>query len=124
MVGEAIREQVLIETSEEVPYSVTVLIEEFEEGKKLTRISAAIYCEREGQKAILIGKGGQMLKKIGTEARLQIEKMVGTKVFLKLFVKVQPGWRESLRTRPERHSRKKPGRRGSGSRPSNACGRF
>ena len=84
-----------LETSEEVPYSVTVLIEEFEEGKKLTRISAAIYCEREGQKAILIGKGGQMLKKIGTEARLQIEKMVGTKVFLKLFVKVQPGWRES-----------------------------
>ena len=89
MVGEAIREQVLAETSEEVPYSVTVLIEEFEEGKKLTRISAAIYCEREGQKAILIGKGGLMLKKIGTEARLQIEKMVGTKVFLKLFVKVQ-----------------------------------
>jgi GTP-binding protein Era len=95
MVAEAIREQVLLETSEEVPYSVTVLIEEFEEGKKLTRIAATIYCEREGQKAILIGKRGQMLKKIGTAARLQIEKMVGTKVFLELFVKVQPGWRES-----------------------------
>ena len=95
MVAETIREQVLLETSEEIPYSVTVLIEEFEEGTKLTRIAATIYCEREGQKAILIGKRGQMLKKIGTEARLQIEKMVGTRVFLELFVKVQPGWRES-----------------------------
>lgn len=95
MAAESIREQILIETSEEIPYSVTVLIDEFEEGKKLTRISATIYCEREGQKAILIGKGGQMLKKIGTAARLQIEKMVGTRVFLELFVKVQPGWRES-----------------------------
>src|SRR5689334_3353709 len=95
MVAEAIREQVLLETSEEVPYSVTILIDEFEEGTKLTRIAATIYCEREGQKAILIGKRGQMLKKIGTAARLQIEKMVGTRVFLELFVKVQPGWRES-----------------------------
>jgi len=95
MVAEAIREQVLMATSEEVPHATTVLIEQFEEGAKLTRIAAAIYCEREGQKRILVGKGGQMLKKIGTAARLQIEKMVGTKVFLKLFVKVQPGWRES-----------------------------
>ncbi len=95
MVAEAIREQVLLETSEEVPYATTVLIEQFEEGAKLTRIAAAIYCEREGQKAILIGKGAQMLKKIGTAARLQIEKMVGTKVFLELFVKVRSGWRES-----------------------------
>jgi GTPase len=95
MVGELIREQVLIETSEEVPYSTTVMIESFEEGPKLTRIEAAIYCEREGQKAILIGKGGQMLKKIGTAARLEIEKMVGTKVFLQLFVKVKSNWRES-----------------------------
>jgi GTP-binding protein Era len=95
MTAETIREQVLLETSEEIPYSVTVLIDEFEEGAKLTRIAATIYCEREGQKAILIGKRGQMLKKIGTSARLQIERMVGTKVFLELFVKVQPGWRES-----------------------------
>jgi GTP-binding protein Era len=95
MVGELIREQVLVETSEEVPYSTTVMIESFEEGTKLTRIEAAIYCEREGQKAILIGKGGQMLKKIGTAARLEIEKMVGTKVFLQLFVKVKSNWRES-----------------------------
>jgi GTPase len=95
MVAEVIREQVLMETSEEVPYATTVLVEQFEEGAKLTRIAAAIYCEREGQKRILIGKQAQMLKKIGTAARLQIEKMVGTRVFLELFVKVSPDWRES-----------------------------
>jgi GTP-binding protein Era len=95
MVAEVIREQVLTETSEEVPYATTVLVEQFEEGAKLTRIAAAIYCEREGQKRILIGKQAQMLKKIGTAARLQIEKMVGTRVFLELFVKVSPDWRES-----------------------------
>jgi GTP-binding protein Era len=95
MVAEIIREQVLQETSEEVPYATTVLVEQFEEGAKLTRIAAAIYCEREGQKRILIGKQAQMLKKIGTAARLQIEKMVGTRVFLELFVKVSPDWRES-----------------------------
>src|SRR5207237_4160463 len=90
-----IREQVLMATSEEVPHATTVLIEQFEEGAKLTRIAAAIYCEREGQKRILVGKAGQMLKKIGTAARLQIEKLVGTRVFLELFVKVRPDWRES-----------------------------
>jgi len=95
MVAEIIREQVLAGTSEEVPYATTVLVEQFEEGAKLTRIAAAIYCEREGQKRILIGKQAQMLKKIGTAARLQIEKMVGTRVFLELFVKVSPDWRES-----------------------------
>jgi len=95
MVAEIIREQVLLETSEEVPYATTVLVEQFEEGAKLTRIAAAIYCEREGQKRILIGKQAQMLKKIGTAARLQIEKMVGTRVFLDLFVKVNPDWRQS-----------------------------
>jgi GTPase len=95
MVAEIIREQVLLDTSEEVPYATTVLVEQFEEGAKLTRIAAAIYCEREGQKRILIGKQAQMLKKIGTAARLKIEKMVGTRVFLELFVKVSPDWRES-----------------------------
>jgi len=95
MSAELIREQVLLATSEEVPHSVTVLIEEFEEGKTLTRIAAAIFCEREGQKRILIGKQGQMLKKIGSAARIEIEKMIGTKVFLQLFVKVRPNWRES-----------------------------
>lgn len=95
MVAEIIREQVLVETSEEVPYATTVVIEQFEEGAKLTRIAAAIFCEREGQKGILVGKGGQMLKKIGTAARLDIEKMLGKRVFLELFVKVRGNWRES-----------------------------
>ena len=95
MVAETIREQVLLATSEEVPYATTVVIEQFEEGRKLTRIAATIYCERDGQKRILVGKQGQMLKKIGTASRLQIERIVGTKVYLELFVKVQPNWRES-----------------------------
>lgn len=93
--AELIREKILRETGEELPYATTVLVERFEEGSKLTRISATIYCEREGQKRILIGKGGSMLKKIGTAARLDIERLLGTKVFLELFVKVEPGWRES-----------------------------
>ncbi|HVH86295.1 MAG TPA: GTPase Era [Terriglobales bacterium] len=95
LVAEMIRERVLIETGQEVPYAVAVKIENFESGEKLTRIAAAIYCEREGQKAILIGKGGAMLKRIGTLARKQIERLVGTKVFLELFVKVRENWRSS-----------------------------
>jgi GTP-binding protein Era len=95
MAAELIREHVLMHTHEEVPHAVTVRVEQYEEGPKLVRIAAVIYCERDSQKAILLGKGGQMLKKIGTAARLDIEKMVGNKVFLELFVKVQPGWRDS-----------------------------
>jgi GTP-binding protein Era len=95
MSGEIIRERVLLETEEELPYATTVIVESFEEGAKLTRIAATIYCEREGQKGILIGKKGQMLKRIGTSARLQMERMLGTKVFLELYVKVEPNWRES-----------------------------
>lgn len=95
MAAEIIREQVLLGTGEEVPYSTTVIIEQFEENPRLTRIAATIYCEREGQKAILIGRQGQMLKRIGTQARLEIEAMLGTKVFLELFVKVRAGWRNS-----------------------------
>ena len=95
MAAELIREHVLMQTHEEVPHAVSVLVEQYEEGPKLVRIAAVIYCERDSQKAILLGKGGQMLKKIGTSARLDIEKMVRTKVFLELFVKVQPGWRDS-----------------------------
>jgi GTPase len=95
MAAEIIREQVLLNTKEEIPYATTVIVDSFEEGPKLTRIAATIYCERQGQKGILVGRGGQMLKKIGTAARLQIERMLGTKVFLELYVKVEPGWRES-----------------------------
>lgn len=95
MASEIIREQILHATDEEIPYATTVLVENFEEGSRLTRIAATIYCERDGQKGILVGKGGKMLKKIGTGARLQIERMLGTKVFLELYVKAQPGWRDS-----------------------------
>jgi GTP-binding protein Era len=95
LVSETIREKVLVAAGQEVPYATAVVIDRYEEGKKLTKITATIYCEREGQKAILIGKGGAMLKTIGTKARLDIERLVGTKVFLELFVKVVPGWRGS-----------------------------
>ncbi len=108
MVAELIRERILVDTGEEVPYAAAVVIEQFEEpepspldkkGKPvrspLTRISAAIYCEREGQKAILIGKGGAKLKEIGTGARKQIELLLGTRVYLELRVIVEPNWRES-----------------------------
>jgi GTP-binding protein Era len=95
MAAEIIRERVLVETEEELPYATTVIVDSFEEGARLTRIAATIYCEREGQKGILIGKKGQMLKRIGTSARLQLERMMGMKIFLELYVKVQPNWRES-----------------------------
>ncbi len=95
LVAELIREQVLLATEQEVPYATTVLIDQYEEGARLTRIAATIYCEREGQKAILIGKQGSTLKRIGTAARLQIQGLLNTKVFLELFVKVRAGWRDS-----------------------------
>jgi GTP-binding protein Era len=95
MAAEAVREQVLLNTSEEIPYATAVVVDSFEEGNRLTRIAATIYCERDGQKGILVGKGGRMLKKIGTAARIQIERMLGTKVFLELYVKAEPGWRDS-----------------------------
>jgi len=95
MAAEIVREQVLLNTKEEIPYATTVIVDSFEESAKLTRIAATIYCEREGQKGILVGRGGQMLKKIGTAARWQIERMLGTKIFLELYVKVEPGWRDS-----------------------------
>jgi GTP-binding protein Era len=95
LVAELIREQVLLATEQEVPYATTVLIEQYEERDRLTRIAATIYCERDGQKAILIGKQGANLKKIGTAARFQIERLLNTKVYLELFVKVRPGWRDS-----------------------------
>jgi GTP-binding protein Era len=105
LVAELIREKVLMLTGEEVPYAAAVVIERYEEpastkktknGKlPVTKIAAAIYCERTGQKAILIGRGGEMLKRIGTGARKEIESLLGTRVFLELFVKVESEWRAS-----------------------------
>lgn len=95
LAAEIVREKVLLETAQEVPYAATVAVERWEESPRLTSIAAVIYCEREGQKKIIIGRGGAMLKKIGSAARYEIERILGTKVFLELFVKVRPGWRES-----------------------------
>jgi GTPase len=97
LAAEIIREKVLMHVGEEVPYATAAVVEKYEESPKLTRISAAILCEREGQKAILIGKQGAMLKKIGTTSRIEIEKLIGGKVFLELFVKVVADWRGSKR---------------------------
>jgi GTP-binding protein Era len=97
LASEIIREKVLMHLGEEVPYASAVLVEKYEEQPRLVRISAAIYVEREGQKAIVIGKGGAMLKKIGSSARFELEKLTGTKVFLELFVKVEADWRSSKR---------------------------
>ncbi|HKD81879.1 MAG TPA: GTPase Era [Candidatus Angelobacter sp.] len=95
LASEIIREKVLLKTGKEVPYATAVIVERYEELPRLTRISAAIYCERDGQKAILIGKGGEKLKQMGTAARQELERRLGKKVFLELFVKVKPGWRQS-----------------------------
>jgi GTP-binding protein Era len=94
LAAELVREKAIVASRQEVPYAIAVLIDSFEEGAKLTRIRATIYVERDGQKGILIGKGGVMLKKIGTEARLELETLLGTKVFLGLHVKVQENWRD------------------------------
>ena len=94
MAAELIREKILLAAREEVPHSVAVAVEDWKETERLTRISAAIYVERDSQKGILIGAGGSMLKKIGTEARLEMERLFGRKIFLELFVKVRPKWRE------------------------------
>ena len=95
LAAEIVREKMLLETAQEVPYASTVVVERWDESSRLTSIAAVIYCERDGQKKIIIGRGGEMLKKIGTAARHEIERLLGTRVFLELFVKVRPGWRES-----------------------------
>jgi len=95
LASELIREQALRATKEEVPHAVAVFIDRFEEKKDLIAIMATIYVEREGQKGILIGKGGEAIKKIGTLARKEIESMLDAHVFLELMVKVQPNWRRN-----------------------------
>jgi GTP-binding protein Era len=93
-VAEMIREQILRHTREEIPYSTAVLIDSFKEGTPVVRIEASILVERQSQKGILIGRGGAMLKAIGSVARREIEAFLGTKIYLGLFVKVREGWRE------------------------------
>ena len=95
IMGELIREQILQLTRQEVPHSVAIVIEKIEETPKLTRVFAAINVERNSQKGIIIGKQGSMLKAIGMAAREQIQKLIAGEVYLKLFVKVEPKWRQS-----------------------------
>ncbi len=95
LAAEIVREKVLHHTREEVPHAVAVLLDHWQETEKLVRIRATIYVERDGQKGIIIGKGGATLKAIGTEARLELEAILGVKIFLELFVKVQPDWRNT-----------------------------
>lgn len=92
-VTEIIREKILLNYQKEVPYSTEVIVEKFDEKEGAIHIMAVIYVERDSQKGILIGKGGTMLKKVGTQARKDIETFFGKKVFLELFVKVEPNWR-------------------------------
>ena len=92
--AEMIREKLIVFTEEEMPYSTAVVIDRFEEDEKLHRIFASIFVERESQKAIVIGKAGQKLKQIGTEARLELEAFFGRKIFLELHVKVRKHWRD------------------------------
>lgn len=94
LAAEIIRERILRAAREEVPHATAILIDEWKETPLLTRIAATIHVERPGQKIILIGNRGQMLKKIGSDARAELERMLGRKVFLSLFVKVKPNWRE------------------------------
>ncbi|HSP66807.1 MAG TPA: GTPase Era [Bryobacteraceae bacterium] len=94
LAAEILREKVLHLTRQEVPHAVAVMIEQWEDTPTLLRIAATIYVERPGQKAILIGAGGALLKKIGTLARREIEQRVEKKVFLQTFVKVRPNWRQ------------------------------
>ena len=97
LAAEIVREKAMTSTKQEVPHAVAVRIEAFEESQKLVRIGAIISVEREGQKGILIGSGGERLKAIGTAARLELEEILGVKVFLELRVKVDPDWRQDAR---------------------------
>ncbi|MFL6332960.1 MAG: GTPase Era [Pyrinomonadaceae bacterium] len=102
LVAEMVREKILHVTGEEIPYVTAVVTERYEEvSEELTRVYCAVYVERDTQKSIIIGKGGARLKKVGTEARRDIERLLGHKVYLEIFVKVEEGWRDSPRALSE-----------------------
>jgi len=94
-VGEMIREKIFLLYGDEIPYQATVLVQEFKEKTTLTKIRADIIVQRETQKGIILGEGGKMIRKLGTEARKDIEAFIGRQVFLELFVKVRPKWRDN-----------------------------
>lgn len=94
-VGEIVREKILLHYKKEIPYSVEVEVQSFKEDERLIKISALIYVERQSQKGIIIGHEGKMLKKVGSEARVDMEEFFGKKVFLELYVKVRKDWRDN-----------------------------
>ena len=94
-VGEMIREKIFLLYGDEIPYQATVLVQEFQEKSTLTKVRADIIVSRETQKGIILGEGGKMIKRLGSEARKDIEEFIGRKVFLELFVKVRPKWRDT-----------------------------
>ena len=94
-VAEIIREQIYALFEEEIPYQTTVVVNEFKQKSTLIKIRAEIIVQRESQKAIILGERGKMIRQIGTTARQEIEKFLNQKVFLELFVKVRPNWREN-----------------------------
>jgi GTP-binding protein Era len=95
LAAEIIREKAILATREEVPHAIAVLVDNFDETDKLIRIRATIYVEKEGQKGILVGKQGATIKNIGTQARKELEDILGVKIFLETLVQVQPRWREN-----------------------------
>jgi GTP-binding protein Era len=97
LAAELVREQLFRHLGQELPYSITVEIEQFDDEEKLYRIGAVIYVERDGQKAIVIGKKGELLKSVGKDARLEMQSLFGRKVFLRLWVKVREGWGDNER---------------------------
>jgi GTP-binding protein Era len=94
-VGEMIREKIFLLYGDEIPYQATVLVQEFTEKSTLTKIRADIIVQRETQKGIILGEGGKMIRELGSLARQDIEKFISRKVFLELFVKVRPKWRDT-----------------------------
>ena len=94
IVSEVIREKIILNTKDEIPHSVAVLVEDYKQTDTIDRIKAQIIVSAESQKGIIIGKGGALLKKIGTEARKEIEEIAQNKVFLELFVKVKKNWQK------------------------------
>jgi GTP-binding protein Era len=94
-VGELIREKVFLLYGDEIPYQATVLVQEYKDKSTLTKIRADIIVQRETQKGIILGEGGKMIRELGSRARKDIEAFIGNKVFLELFVKVRPKWRDT-----------------------------
>jgi len=116
MVAETVREKVLAHTHAELPFSTAVVVDQFDESDRarIVRLYCTIYVEHDSQKPIVIGRGGEMIKRIGTEARVDLEKMLDARVFLDLRVKVNPDWRDDDRSLDEigvPHSTRKPRRR-------------